>query len=190
MRIVVFDFDKTLIKGDSLTQLFLKESLRKPLGLIYFFLLVFLYKIGTLSNTFLKYRMLIFLFNDEAHILKSIENNIKFNKTVVLDILKYHIEQGDCCIISTASLDTIVLKFLNIYSISNSNVILSPSTLSFPNDKLILNNNFGVNKLHELSKIGFDKFDILFTDDLHSDKYLVHASKKIFHIKSNIIKSL
>jgi phosphoserine phosphatase len=187
MRIVVFDFDKTLIVNDSLTQLFLKESLKKPTIFVFFLISTFLYKLNLLSNTSLKNIMLKFLFKDEHELLKSINSNIRFTKTLVLEILRYHLAKGDCCIISTASLDPIVRNFVDCFTLNHSNLIVSASTFNYHNGRLFFNNNYGKNKIEELSILGKERFDILFTDDLRADKHLANAAKKVINIKGNKI---
>ena len=189
MRIVVFDFDKTIVVNDSLTQLFLREAFKKPVVMLFYLFLVTLYKLRLLSNGTLKLVMFKLLFKSEQDLLESI-GNITFSQTQVLDILIYHLEKGDSCIISTASLDLIVENFKDFFNLKYNNLIISASNVNFSGDRIFLRNNYGKSKVENLLILGIQDYDILFTDDLRSDKYLANQANMVVKVDGNRIKVL
>ena len=185
MKIVVFDFDKTLIKEDSLTKLFIKLSIKKPIFLILFLTLACFYKLNLISNDYMKRTLLKNIIGESSEISSILNKNIVFKHTVLLNILLYHLKKGDLCIISSGTIREILEKYIKDFDLIYNNIFLSSSEYYNLNSKLKYYNNFGVNKLDSLKKMGYQEIDILFTDDLKADRPLLSISKSVY-LMSNL----
>ena len=185
MKIVVFDFDKTLIEDDSMTKLFLKLTLKNPLLLVLFIFIAFCYKLGIISNYYLKRILLKKIIGDSTQLMSILNKNVVFKHTVLLNIMRYHLHKGDICIISSASILEILQKYVKDLNLNEKNIYLSASEYYNDNLHFTYYNNYGMNKVNSLKSMGYKEIDILFTDDLKADRPLMSISKSVY-LMSNL----
>lgn len=183
-KIIVYDFDKTLTKNDTLLSFFIFNEKRNFFFFMklctYFFLMVFA-KVKIISNYKLKdYGVKIFLRNltqkESNHKFFYFKDHIKFNflynKT---DFSKQNIY------IVSASFE----EYLR--PIFSENIKILASTLTYENNRIkaLKFNCYGRNKLKRLEGEDISEIDLFYTDSM-SDLPLVKISKRIILIKNNM----
>ena len=197
-RIVVFDFDGTIIARDSFVMLsnyFAKKAFKKLL-LIRLLFLLYNYKI--ISNTILKKLVFKYIWGRiHVHeIEQALQNICRFLKEdgsineIVLNKIKEHIMNNDDVIVVSASPDQIVRLFLN--EILNVGIkILGTKLLVDEHGYLsgLQFNLYGKDKAYILKTLGIPVIDIFYTDS-YEDSPLMRMSKQVNLVDGNLIKSL
>jgi phosphoserine phosphatase len=107
-----------------------------------------------------------------------------FKHTVLLNILLHHLNKGDLCIISSATISEILEKYVKDLNLNYKNLFLSSSEYFNVKSNLKYYNNFGINKVESLKKMGHLEIDIFFTDDLKADSPLLSMSKSVYLISN------
>jgi phosphoserine phosphatase len=182
-KILVYDFDKTLTKKDTLFGFFIfnkKKNFTLLLKIIRYFIFMVLAKFKFITNTQLKeFGIELFLSNVTKEEMKykfdnykdKIEYNFLFNKT---DFTSEEIY------IVSASFE----EYLK--PIFPKNVKIIASKLKYHNDNIagIDFNCYEKNKINALKEISISKIDIFYTDSI-SDLPLVKISDKTVLIKND-----
>ena len=187
MPTVVFDFDKTLTRKDTVTG-FLVMASGKPFVPFRILILLFfavLHKLGIISNDFLK-KTGIRLF------LKGMpENQVKRQAEIYAQKIElneiYHREYASDypdAIIATASYEDYVRPLCKSGQ-------LVAATLEYIDGKVsgLKQNAYGRQKLHQLNAMGITRIDIFYTDS-YSDRSLMDISTVVYLVKNNGIKKI
>jgi phosphoserine phosphatase len=196
MKIVIFDFDKTLTKNDTFNGLILylvkrlrnKYFFEKILYYFVFLFFIFLVKVKVISvlNFKLKLINLVFpLFDNIEFELDLYCSKIQINQTVNEFYKKLNKKKDVLIIIVSGSFSAIIKK---IYD--QSIVIGLEYEYDCKNEeyKIILH-PYGINKLVELNKLNIKNIDILFTDSL-TDMPLILNSKVTYFVRGSKIKKI
>ena len=183
-KIIVYDFDKTLTKKDTLFGFFIfnaKKSIGFYFKILYYFLSMILAKTNFISNRSLKnIGIKLFLSNlgkeQLRHKFINYKSQISFN--FLFDELKYN-EKCDYYIISASFEEYVRPIFPNFVNVFGS-------TISYKNNIAysLLFNCYKKNKVQLLQQKGLTKIDVLFTDSF-SDYALAKMAKKIFIVSKN-----
>jgi hypothetical protein len=184
VKIVVFDFDKTLIQNDSLTSLFLNISKKNPIYFLIFIALAIFYKLGIITNASLKKTLFKLLIKDKNQIYELINTIIIFKNTMLLDILRFHLDKGDLCIISSGTINEILEKYISDLNLIHPKLLLSSSFYYGSNNEMKYYNNYGVNKIYGIRRLGYSHIDIFFTDNVYADLPLMSISSSVYKISN------
>jgi len=202
-KIVVFDFDGTLIKDDSFSIIvnnIVKSNMYKKL---FFKFINTLYIKGFIDNTKFKKLCVRFLFAGiEIEEFKQLllkmasflieQNKVNFN---IIDELIFYAKSRDnfVIIISATPLyivENILCEIIKRYKAEflenfKKDVKIIGSSFIYNNNKryILLENIYSQKKKEVLHTIGIDKIDIFYTDSEREDKPLIDISKDIFLIK-------
>lgn len=188
-KIILYDFDKTLTKRDTLLGFYFEVSRYKKQKYLFmplYFAVMILHKFKLISNTKIK-KIGVYLFL-KNEVYSEIENiSLKYSKKIIFNKLFEKISnKTKMKIVITASFEIYVSKVLN------SDFIIHGSTLKVKNNKIIgLDKNlFGIEKLNFFKKKypGF-QIDEFYTDS-YSDLPLLNNAKKKFLIKKNKLYNL
>lgn len=186
MKIIVFDFDKTLTYKDSLKELFLGEmrGLKYPLRAYYMFLAVMSkFKIITVRKEKELMIKLLFL-SDEAVFAKKCHEqagNIKLNP--VINKVSEYVEDGNRVIILSASSEYLlkeVFKGTNV-EIIGTTFICDKGTI-----KSINQHPFGNEKYDLLIKQGITNVDEMYFDS-HNDECLIPLCSRWNKVKDGVV---
>jgi phosphoserine phosphatase len=191
-KIVVFDFDGTLVQGDTFK--ILQKSLsnyliRKNVVSFLFFLFLLYFKlILVLCNK----RFLVYY---KTFLIRNIEkfNNIDFYQEVISKLVKHRdveqkmyqfINESDTkVLIVTGSLQYFVNRlFPNVECIATEFISQSGSVR-------IIQHPYGVGKVQLLKKAGVLFLDVFFTDSF-ADRPLMDISKEIYYVKNGEINRI
>lgn len=174
-EVVVFDFDGTLIKEDSLTKTFLKScrGLYLYKAIIYMSLKV-MSKLGLISIRKEKEMAIRLVFGNEyipfAQACASAAESL--TPLTAMDALEASLAKGDHVIILTATAVELVEAYLNLKGIKNIEIVAT--TLIVANDNKIqgiLNHPYGKEKVRALKELGYKTVDRCFFDS-DSDRCL------------------
>lgn len=182
-KIVVYDFDKTLTKRDTLFGFFVfneKYNISFFLKTFLYFCLMVLSKFKIISNFKLKdMGIKLFLKNlkkeDLNYKIKNYKEKIEYNFLYE----KVDFSENNIYIISASFED-----YLREIFPKNINVIGSKLKIDSLGIKGLEFNCYGKNKVEILKEMGIDKIDIFYTDSM-SDLPLVNISEETILIKDN-----
>jgi HAD superfamily phosphoserine phosphatase-like hydrolase len=182
--IVAFDFDKTLIDHDSLFGFYKRVHGDSSMFKIKRYCLLFfavLYKLGILSNTRLK-QIGVDLFvqgtaQDKIESLaSSYAKDLQLN-AIYTDFFLLHKKQNHHCLVVSAGFLEYIQKCFPDDVVLASELAYNKGAVSG-----IKTNLYGMEKVHKLQKLGFDKIDVFYTDS-YADKPLMEISKKVCIVK-------
>jgi len=187
MPTVVFDFDKTLTKRDTVLGFLLAASGKGliPIRRLIFLFFAVLHKFKWISNDRLKKTGInLFLLNMEEGTLK--QRASEYAKGIGLNSI-YETEFRSTypqAIIVTASYEEYVKP------IFEGNLVLA-AKLSYSDGKVsgLQQNAYGPQKVALLNKQGIDRVDIFYTDSF-SDQAVMDISTVVYLVKNNNIKKI
>lgn len=189
MKVVVFDFDNTIIIGDA-TSSMIKESLKAKSYLfkIWVYILKWANRLNLIKSS--KYKQITYnlVFKDLQDYANLFPENISWDNRVV-DSLRRHLDCPDTVtIVSTASDESLVRILLENIGIKvrvlGSNISWNRS-VGFRLDR----SNFGKEKVMNLESINVGHIDVLYTDHFISDYPLINMSSKVFLVNRGLIKA-
>jgi hypothetical protein len=212
-RVIVFDFDGTLIGVDSFGMLInnlLRE--RSILKRFLFSLVGKLYSNGLINNTqFKKISTRILLRNiseDELYkealdIADYIITQKKVNIEVIEKLVEYCVDDANQVIILSASPIEIIKAIFKVI-IKNlyepefgrkiyEKILFVGSEFIFDGNKKVLDlgkNIFSIKKREALNNMGIYKIDTFFTDSEKDDKYIIEIAEKTYLVKNGILEEL
>lgn len=184
-NIVVFDFDKTLIYNDSLTEIFKKEIGYRYHLLVVYFLFKFLSKFGIISVKKEKELMLRFLFNsnkdrfDKACI--DFAKSVEF--TPVISKLRECILSGDRVILLSATYEKLL-----VYLFPNIEIIGLKLDLCGNKIKGISQHPYSMEKYNLLIENNIVNIDFAYFDS-KKDEVIIPLCKKWFKVVNGEIIS-
>ena len=188
-KIIVFDFDKTLTKNDTIFGFYLyvtKKNLLFPCKIVLYVIIILLSKLKLINNTSLKkLGVLFFLSGLDIDFLKdkskSYISQIKYNFLFE----EFYFDDPNLNILIVSASYEIYLKH-----IFPKNVRVIGSKLSVAKGKVCgLNSNcYSENKLISLKNQGITNIHTFFTDNF-SDKPLASIAERINLVKKNKIIS-
>ena len=186
MKIIVFDFDKTLTYMDSLKELFLGEmcGLKYPLRAYYMFLAVLSkFKIITVRKE--KELMIKLLFRSDEGVFavrcQKQAGNIKLNP--VFNKVSAHIEEGDRVIILSASSEYLLKE---VFKGTNVGIIGTTFICDKGKIKRINQHPFGKEKYDLLIKQGITNVDEMYYDS-HNDECLIPLCSRWNKVKDGVV---
>jgi len=193
MNIAFFDFDNTLVKGDSLFA-FLKFYYRKKSVAFAFKMIAFLpcflaFKLKLMSRNNAKEKLFVLFFKGESRdsflnkAAKFANDWIPKNlKKEAMHRLKWHLEQNDEVVIVSASIEAYLAPFAKKENLKliGSRLDLSSETMS---GKFLLPNCYGQEKVNRiLEKYSLEKYNSSFAyGDSRGDKEMLEIVKHPFY---------
>ena len=190
MKVVVFDFDNTLIIGDATSSL-IKESLNSKRSSLkcWVYILTWANRFKLMKSS--RYKQIIYnlLFKNRPDYNKLISEEILWDNRVV-DKLKRYIDcPNTITIVSTASDEKLVGILLKKKGIK-VRVIGTQFNWKGTEAVKLNNSNFGREKVVNLKSIEIGHIDFLYTDHFIADYHLVHLAKNVILVNRGLIKGV
>lgn len=187
MPTVVFDFDKTLTKKDTVLG-FLASASDKPLKPLRTCILLFfavLHKLGMISNDRLKKTGIwLFLKGAPEYVIR--QKAALYASQIGLNDLyeKEYLAKYPGAIIATASFEDYVRPLCK-------QSLLIAASLAYNDGKVcgLQQNAFGLQKVKLLNENGVNRIDIFYTDS-YSDRSLMDISAVVYLVKNNGYKKI
>ena len=185
MKIVVFDFDKTLTYCDTINQLFLwRINNKHPYYLPLYILLLIATKLNIISVKQLKELCIKILFPSDVDKFNSICRNfaplIKLNE--ISKILLSEYENGSKVVVLSAS----PINYLQ-YLFKNIDIIATTLKVDINNKIVgIKQHPYGHEKLNILNYYGIEYINEMYYDSV-SDEVLLPISEKAYKIKNGFV---
>lgn len=189
-KIVVFDFDGTLIVGDTfavlkveiLKYLFLRN---RCLCIKYLFYVNIIFLFALIHKKYLinykKFLIQMALKCDELYIFRTVLDKLEINKLVVERMQKHIVDANTRVIIVTGSTKYFVnCLFPNVECLALDFVVVDESVE-------VLQHPYGKTKVELLKTIGISAIDIFYTDS-NSDIPSMGISKSVFFVVSGKVK--
>lgn len=185
---VVFDFDKTLTKKDTLTGFYREASARNMFYLKYPLLLTaaVLYKCGIISNDSLKKTgVQLYLKGFKKDEIEKIALNyskkIQLNEIYQKDFLKY---SPDRVIIISASFEEYLKPLFPEYKVIGSTLVYSKNKLTG-----LSTNMYGAKKKEWLLGQNINQVDVFYTDS-YSDQPVIDLSHRVYMVEQGSKREL
>jgi len=197
MRLVIFDFDGTLTKKDSLGE-FLRYYYKKNIyfkKLLRFLPFFILYKLKILKNDIAKEKLITIFFKDEneftfkqkAREFALNKINSFLNKKVYNEFCK-HKKNNDEVIIISASFKCWIDEWAKKEQVKSISTILEIKNHKLTG-KFKTKNCYGIEKVNRLKKeVDISKYsEIISYGDSDGDRYIFEISNKFFKIPNTLI---
>ena len=191
MKLILFDFDGTITKKDSLI-IFIKYVIGDFYyykGLLMLSPMLLAYKLKIISNNIAKEKLIAHFFNGWDKIeFQSIANNYSIEKIEeiirpsALERIKWHKQQGHTVVIVSASVECWLKGWCE-----NNNLELIGTKLEFRNDKLTgkfsTKNCYGIEKVNRIKeKYNLKNYEIIYAyGDSKGDKEMLSIADKKYY---------
>ena len=191
MKLILFDFDGTITKKDSLI-IFIKYVIGDFYyykGLLMLSPMLLAYKLKIISNNIAKEKLIAHFFNGWDKIeFQSIANNYSIEKIEeiirpsALERINWHKQQGHTVVIVSASVECWLKGWCE-----NNNLELIGTKLEFRNDKLTgkfsTKNCYGIEKVNRIKeKYNLKNYEIIYAyGDSKGDKEMLSIADKKYY---------